>query len=231
MSEREIPEGREIVNVGTLDLTTIQSADDLAGIERIRNVGLILVPEQLAHLIARIPMKNVGGVLPVPAGEKVKVLAGNLKMSGDALASPTGDEETLVVAGMLHLTSPVERVTYKRLIVAGMVLAPVGSEEALGAGLTRLAGNIVYYQGNPRIFSGRDQLSREFFEYLDPGQSLIFSGHVTIEDDVTPELLRQKVTSIVVSGKVEAPRALIPVLQFLATEKSGVIVPSDESDD
>ena len=74
-------------------------------------------------------------------------------------------------------------------------------------------------------------VSREFFEYLEPGQTLVFSGHISIEADLSPELLREKVASIVLAGKLDAPRPLIPLLQFLAAEKSGLIVPSDESDD
>ena len=220
--------GREIVNVGMLDLTTMTSEDDLAGIEQIRNVGLILVTEQLAHVLARIPQRNVGSTLAVPAGEKVKVIVGNIKMPGEALASPTGEEETLVVAGMLHVTSPIERVGYRRLIVAGLLLAPLGSEAALGAGLTRLTGNVVYYPGDARVFTGEDHFRREFFEYIETPITLVLSGSFSIDDDVPPELLRQKVGNLVVAGKLVAPRALIPLLQFLVTEKAGAIGPADE---
>ncbi len=46
---------------------------------------------------------------------------------------------------MLIVTSPVARVTYRQVIVIGLVLAPHGSESALGAGLTRVTGSLDYY--------------------------------------------------------------------------------------
>jgi hypothetical protein len=51
----------------------------------------------------------------------------------------------LVIAGQLILTSPVKKVGYADLVVLGQVIAPSGSETALGAGLNRLSGQVVYY--------------------------------------------------------------------------------------
>ena len=50
-----------------------------------------------------------------------------------------------LLSGTLILTSPVPKVTYRQIIVLGMVLAPKGSEAALGAGLTRVTGGVDYY--------------------------------------------------------------------------------------
>jgi hypothetical protein len=46
---------------------------------------------------------------------------------------------------------------------------------------------------------------------------------VNIEDDVTVEMLRSKVPEIVLIGSLTAPRALLPILQVLTTEKAGSI--------
>ncbi len=225
-------ETREIQRVGLLDLTGMKSPDDLSGITKIKEVGLVLVPEPLMAKLSGIPMENVGTVLPIPVGEKVKVVAGSLKLSGEALANPAGAESTLVVAGLLHATTPVEKVGYKGLIVAGSILAPVGSETAIGAAISRLAGTVIYYKEGARIFSGTDRFSQAFFELLADHTHLILVGYYVFEPDVTAEVLKQKVSEITLSGKLAAPRALIPLIQALAVEKQGVIAAlEDEKED
>jgi RNA polymerase sigma-70 factor (ECF subfamily) len=52
---------------------------------------------------------------------------------------------------------------------------------------------------------------------------------LTIEDDVTVDLLRAKVPEIVLVGKIIAPKALIPMLQVLTTEKIGAIMTPEEA--
>ncbi|MEZ4663003.1 MAG: hypothetical protein R2911_36100 [Caldilineaceae bacterium] len=46
---------------------------------------------------------------------------------------------------------------------------------------------------------------------------------VNIEPDVTVELLRSKVTEIVLNGILEGPKELVPLLQVLTVEKNGMI--------
>ena len=55
------------------------------------------------------------------------------------------ENAALLVTGTLILTSPVHKVAYRQVIVMGLVLAPHGSESALGAGLTRVTGSVDYY--------------------------------------------------------------------------------------
>jgi hypothetical protein len=294
-----------IENVAMLDLTSMRTVEDLEGIASIANVALVLVPESLAGALARIPMKNVASLVPVPDGAEVKVHTGAVVLGGEALANPGGDNVVLVVTGTLALSSPVEKVTYRQVIVTGMVLAPYGSEGALGAGLTRVTGSVQYYrhvdgqrfrtmsgqtklsggalanpkgdpsdilfligqtvitspvdevgfqhviaagqlmapkeseltlssvltcegqliwyEGRPRLFLGAERFGRGFFELLDGPLALLLIGRFEIDDDVPPELLREKVSEITLIGKLRTSAPLIPMLQFLVTEKQGTI--------
>src|SRR5438270_878612 len=128
-----------IENVGLLDLTAI-TAERLAEITRIENVGLVLVPEGLTMPVEKIG-RNVGATVPIPQGARLKVISGQASVGGEIFANRDGDENTvLVVSGQLIVTSPVREVSYRNVIVSGQILAPRGSEGALGAGITRLAG-------------------------------------------------------------------------------------------
>ena len=217
-------EAREIRGVGVLDLTGMRSTDDLAGITRIKNVGVILVPEPLMSRLGAISMEHVGTTVAIPVGDKVRVITGSLTLSGEALAVPTGDEDTLVVVGVLQVTTPVEKVAYRKLVVVGLVVAPKGSETAIGAAISRLEGAVVYYSGVPRIFTGTDRFSSAFFGFLEDQTKLVLAGTYTIEPDVTPELLKRKVGGINLAGTLKAPRALVPLLQALCVERQGPIV-------
>ena len=222
----------EIVNIGTLDLTSLRQPDELAGITRIVNVGAVLVAEPVYPALLRVSMKQVGAVVPVPVGEHVKVLAGQMSMRGETLTNSGGDPNaTLIVAGQVLVTSPVERVGYKELIVSGQLIAPVASEAALGAGITRLLGQVIYYTGTPRLFVGEHAFFRAFFEWLDEPVTLILTGKFRFEEDTPADLLRQKVTSIILAGTIRAPRSILPMIQVLATENAGQILPLDAPED
>ena len=304
--------GREISNVALLDLTGAAAATALDGVTRISNVATILVPESLLARLSSIPMHHVAATVPVPDGRQVRVFTGQIVLSGHALAGRSdGPGETLVVAGQLILTSIVKDVGTD-VVVLGQVIAPAGSESALGSSLRRLTGQVVYYpypegasvqvlsggalggealsnpggrandvllvtgtlvltsapetigyqrlvvigsalvprgaeaavagrihcQGGrliaydapPRVFVGKHALSAAYFEMLDSPITLVIDGKCTIEDDVTPELIRQKVQGLVLDGRLVAPRRAVPALQVVALVLDGRLSPSDEPD-
>jgi hypothetical protein len=294
-----------IENMAVLDLTSVRDPDDLEGITSIANVAVVLVPESLAGALTRIPTRNVASIVPIPDGAEVRLHTGAVVLGGDALADPAGEDVVLIVTGTLALSSPVQAVSFRKVIVTGMVLAPHGSEGALGAGLTRVTGSVQYYRhvegqrfrtmsgqtelsgeslanragdpadllfligqttitspieevgyqhvvaagqllapresegvlapvlthegqlvwydGRPRFFSGRDTFARGFFELLDEPLALVLVGSFTIAGDVPPTLLREKISAITLVGKLVAPEPLLPVLQLLTTQKHGTI--------
>jgi hypothetical protein len=147
MQPRDAGGGREIRHVALLDLTGANSATALDGVTRISHVSTILVPESLLPRLSSIPMEHVATTVPVRDGQRTRVMAGQILLSGEALASPDEGQrdDMLVIAGQLILTSPLKKVGYADLVVLGQVIAPTGSETAFGAGLTRLSGQVVYY--------------------------------------------------------------------------------------
>lgn len=291
-----------IENVPVVDFTHASWAEQLDRITRIADVAAVVVPDNLAHLLVNVEMQNVGAVIPVPPDAHVRVLTGAMVMGGEALTDP-GDNEVLVVIGSLILTTPVTSVGFREMFVTGMVLAPHGSEAALGAGLTRVTGSVSYfryaanqevklltgeltlrgetlantggspddilvlagqvtiagpvaavgfqriyfggqlilpreseallaplltgggaiawYAGLPRFFVGDETFGRGFFELVDRPIALALVGTFRIEQDVPPDLVRDKITEITLVGRLTAPKELIPILQMRVTEKYG----------
>jgi hypothetical protein len=203
-----------IEDVDMLDLTPMTSAEDLAGITRISDVAIVLVPEALMPAAMGIPMDDVAMVVPVPDGVQVRKHTGALVMGGEALAGPGVEDAALIVMGTLILTSPVPRVTYRQIIVIGLVLAPHGSESALGAGLTRVTGSVDYYpytEGQDvKVSTGQLRASGEVLANPTggPDDILVVAGQFIVTGPVATVGYRR----VVVAGQVFAPRDSQPVL-------------------
>jgi hypothetical protein len=221
----DTPRSGAVRNVAVLDLTGMRSPEELAEITSIDKVALVLVPESLAGALAGIPTSNVASVVPVPDGADVKLHTGSVVMGGDALARPGGDNVVLVVTGTLALSSPVEEVAFRRVIVTGMVLAPYGSEAALGAGLTRVTGSVQYYhhaEGQQfRTFSGQTRLSGDSLANAggNPADILFLTGQAIVTGPVQ-ELGYQR---IVAAGQVLAPRDSEAVLAPALTAQGQLV--------
>jgi hypothetical protein len=167
---------------------------------------------------------------PYSEGARVLVREGGAT-SGEALANSGGlPTDVLVITGTLVLTSPVDSIGYQHVVVLGSALAPRGAESSLVGRVQPLGGRLITYDAPPRVFDGKYSLSAGYFELLDAPITLVIDGKCTIEEDVSPELIRQKVAGLVLSGKVVAPRRAIPALQVVALALDGKISASDEPD-
>jgi hypothetical protein len=203
-----------IQDVAMLDLTPMTKAEDLAGITRISDVAIVLVPESLMPAAVAIPMDDVAMVIPVPDGVEVRNHTGALVMGGEALAGPDTENAMLIVTGTLILTSPVPRVTFRQVIVTGLVLAPHGSESALGAGLTRVTGSVDYYplaEGQDvKVSTGQLRAGGEVLANPGggPDDILVVAGQFLVTGPVAKVGYRR----IVVAGQMLAPADSQPAL-------------------
>ena len=224
----------EIGHIGILDLSWAKNIKDLAEITKIAHVGVVRVPEHLYEHIFSIPLKHVGIVEKVPRAKGAKTeLTGQTRVTGEFLAN--GDPETtLVVTGTLVVMPPLESIGFSEIRVTGQLILPRGTEGILSTKLGSLNGQIVYCsfdKGLPRLFMGKESVGAEFLELLPDPVPWVILGDLTIDDDVTAEMFRAKVPEIVLTGNLIAPKALIPTLQVLATERTGVISVKDSIKD
>lgn len=208
-----------IQDVAVLDLTPMTSREELAGITEIRDVATLLVRESLMSALAAIPITDVATVIPVPDGARVNVHTGSLKVSGEALGGQDAEGAILVVTGSLIVTSPVERVAYRQAVVTGEVLAPTGSEAALGTGITRMTGSVDYftYAEGQQIttVSGQTKISGAMLANSGGSRDdvLFLAGQVV----VTGPVQQIGYQSIFISGQIMAPRESQPILGPVAT--------------
>ena len=134
---------------------------------------------------------------PYADGQDIKVLSGQVKLSGAMLANPAGQpDDLLIAAGQVVVTGEV--TTEPRI---------------------QAQGQVAWYLGeNPRVFNDDITLGRDFFRLLDRPASLVVFGDLTIAAGVTETMVQEKITSLVTFGDWVVPPELVGVLQVLATD-------------
>lgn len=220
----------EISNMGSLDLRHLKGPEAFARIKEISNVGVILVYEDQVGNLARVPISNVGTILPVPTGPNVKLMSGQLELSGESLAAQSEDT-VLVLAGMVMITSPVETLRCQ-LVVAGQLLAPKVSEPLIASKLLSATGQVVFYRGTSvRTMVGDNTLTADFLDMVETPVTLLLVGDTRFAKDITVQMLKQKIEDLVLIGDVDAPVHLHGAIQFLASQVLGDMMDRDGTDD
>ena len=197
---------------------------------RIHVVGSVLAPRGSEAALGPALAGGTGGVsYYAPAdGQDIKVLSGQVRISGAMLANPAGRaDDMLIAAGQVVISGEVATVGYRQVIIAGQLAAPAASRDVIEP-LVQVQGQAAWYRGaDPRIFYEDTDLGPDFFRVLDHPVSLVVLGDLTITAGVTEATVREKVIGLSVFGDVTAPAAIVGVLQALATDVFGAIRAGD----
>jgi hypothetical protein len=198
--------------------------------QRIHVVGSVLAPRGSEAALGPVLAGGTGGVsYYTPAdGQDIKVLSGQVRLSGAMLANPAGQaDDMLIAAGQVVITGEVTTVGYRQVIVAGQLAAPAASRDVIEP-RAQVQGQAAWYRGeDPRVFYGDISLGPDFFRLLDHPVSLVVLGDLTITPGVTEAMMREKVTGISVFGDATAPSGLVGALQALTTDAFGDIRADD----
>ena len=198
--------------------------------QRIHVVGSVLAPRGSEAALGPVLAGGTGGVsYYTPAdGQDIKVLSGQVRLSGAMLANPAGQaDDMLIAAGQVVITGEVTTVGYRQVIIAGQLAAPAASRDVIEP-RAQVQGQAAWYRGeDPRVFYGDISLGPDFFRLLDHPVSLVVLGDLTITAGVTEAMMREKVTGISVFGDATAPPGLVGALQALTTDAFGDIRADD----
>jgi hypothetical protein len=160
MSETEPMRGVVLRDQPVVDFSHLTSPEQLAGISRIEDVAVVVVPQSLAAAYVAISTADVAGTIYVPDRANVRLHTGAMVVGGDGLGAA---DDVLVIIGMLVITSPVTGPLPQQIYVIGSVLAPRGSEPLLGPALAGGTGGVSYYPHRDgqdvKVLSGQVKLS------------------------------------------------------------------------
>jgi hypothetical protein len=198
--------------------------------QRIYVVGSVLAPRGSEAALGPALAGGTGGVsyYTPAAGQDIKVLSGQVRLSGAMLANPAGQaDDMLIAAGQVVITGEVAAVGYRQVIIAGQLAAPAASRDVVEPRI-QVQGQAAWYRGDdPRVFYDDTSLGPDFFRLLDHPATLVVLGDLTITAGVTEAMMREKITGICVFGDAIAPPGLVGMLQALTTDAFGAIRTSD----
>jgi hypothetical protein len=212
--ERAVNDREPVVlrDQAVVDLSHLTSPEQLAAIGRIEDVALVIVPESLAPAYLAICVSGIAATVYVPDGARVRTHTGLMVVAGDGIGA--GDD-VLIVIGALLITSPVTGSLPCQIHVTGLILAPHGSESALGPVLITSTGNVSYYpyaEGQDvTVLSGEVSLSGAMLEDR-AGQTndiLLAAGEVVLTGEVREVGYRL----VVIAGDLAAPEGSREVLE------------------
>ena len=198
--------------------------------KRIYVIGSALAPRGSESALGQALASGSGGVSYYPhvEGQDVKILSGQVKISGAMLANPAGrPEDILVAAGQVVATGEVTTVGYRSVVISGQFAGPAAGRDTIEP-VAHIQGQAAWYEGDsPRVFNADATLTPEFFRALDHPVGLVVFGDLAVAPGVTDTMMREKITSIIAFGDATAPPELVGVLQALTTDVFGDIRASD----
>jgi hypothetical protein len=201
--------------------------------QRISVVGSVFAPRGSEAALGRVLGGGAGTVTYYrheegPEAPHVKVLSGQVRLTGAALANPGGEpNDILIAAGQVIITGEVGPIGYRQIFVAGQMVAPEAAQAGLEARLEAQGQTVWYRSGDPRVFYDEVELGPDYFRLLDHPVSVVVLGDLTIGAEVTADLMVKNVADLVVLGDVRAPAPAVPAVQVLATSLLGRIQVTD----
>jgi hypothetical protein len=118
-------------------------------------------------------------------------------------------------------TEDIEKM--EEMVNVGVIIVP---EELVGKVSSKIKTNIgviVPYVEGMRIFTGETTFNAAMLEALDEPISFIHAGELTIDSDVTPELIKNKIKSFRNYGETLVPAAAYGALMAKCIENAGEI--------
>jgi hypothetical protein len=219
----ELGDENDVLIVVGMLLITSPITGSLPGL--IHVTGSVLAPRGSESKIGKV-LEGTGSVVQYRWAEDqdINVMSGQLRISAASLANSAGTAaDVLILAGQAVLTGTVNEVGYRQILTAGQAAFPESARDQVEPRLVS-QGQLAWYRSEqPRVFNDATTVTAAFLQLLDEKVSIIAFGDLTVAEDVTSDLLRAKVSDLVLFGDATAPADVVPTLQFLATDAYGSI--------
>lgn len=217
--------GPVVENVGTLDLRTA-SADEVATLRRVKNVGTLLVAPDTGSNLSGAALENVGSV--IEAGPEEQLIVGpSIEFNAESLGTME-DGQKLIVTGIVTFaddaTAALVAQKIAKLRLTGILLASksvqgvlVGRMEHTGVVVTvpKTAGQIVRQMGEKTVTAG-------YLKYLEPDSVYVNLGETTFGTDIPVEVVQSRIGAYVNVGVTRAPQEVLDYLDARCDANMGV---------
>lgn len=202
---------KSLLNTPRLDLRhSIPSA--IAKVKAL-NAALVILPkepsEELMAAYGSIPRKNVATELYLEKDEELRDINGCSVIE----CMPGSDKTVYMINGIgvfLNHTQGTPRV-----VGNGVFVCSKGTKvDILSA--NGLTVQLDFEIENTKLFPGAISLDRSFFENIKENTVVACGGVMTVELDVTPEVLQGRNLFLAAGGKIKCSKRLLGVLQTMS---------------
>lgn len=201
----------------TCDLRFLTDPEAIRQIERIHDVATLILPsdapKDVMSAFSAIPKDDIASILYFPAQAKLNMING----CSDLAFTPEPNQY-FIVNGMALIREMPETAS-ATLYVNGLCLINRRLKDHPGLHLAEVNGAVTYcdLKEEPKLFSNKFTLDADTLRYLKKGQAIVVGNQLTIEQDVTVEMLLEKELTIIVGNKLLAPQHLLGYLKATAT--------------
>lgn len=197
-------------NMPIADLRTVTSADTMRNIEEISNVGIIILPEngdpEVLNVFHTIPKSNIGHTLTLPNGVDVQQMTGNVTLSPAILKS----KNTLIITGNVVVEEVIEECNAS-IIMTGNLTYP----KRCPLNIHSSTGNAKAYDYEHYVAVDDDfELDADTLSLMEYKTLVDIDGDLRISNDVTLELLKEKMPYFLVDGDARCRREVASFLKL-----------------
>ncbi|MCO5143006.1 MAG: hypothetical protein M9962_07955 [Oligoflexia bacterium] len=200
-------------NVGVLDIRNT-SEEVFKDKIKIGNVGMVLYSKQTSHLLKHISAGNIGSI--TECEDDVQLIQGKSVLGSESLKDLKSPLRLLVM-GKLVIQDNTSIEAFEKgvasLHVSGKILCPSDLLPVVQAKALSLNGKIETYPSGYRLIEKSIRYSKVQLSALEPNSKLAIMGDLGFESDVTPELLKERISSLFVKGKLSAFEGLLSSIQ------------------
>jgi hypothetical protein len=194
---RALDDGSELAVVGSLCLPQVLPDDLLARkLGKLYASGGIVCHEENVGAIRACLRDRSGKVTTIPAG--YELVGKSLVLDNALLASLPAKKlyctERVQVAPNVTAATLAENL--EGLVCEDLVLCPAALRSALAKVCNLIETRVIFYEGMPWIVDGEETLRPSRFEYLEGTVTLSVFGELTIDPDVEPRVLADRLDKV-----------------------------------
>ncbi len=197
-------------NMPIADLRTINTVEAAQAIEEMRNIAVLILPEDaepdVANALHAIPKKNVATVLTLPKEAKVNQMNGQVELTPAILKQ----EGILLVNGQAIVTGKCDEMN-SSIIANGQIIYP----KSCPITLTSCSGQAISFDYETYVnFNEDTSIDADMMELMEYKTFFCCNGDIRFTKDITLDMLKEKLPCFLFNGDVICDKKIAAYLKL-----------------
>lgn len=199
----------EMKSMAVCDLRAIKTVEAAKAIDLIESVALLILPKdadpELKTALLSIPKKSIATTMWLEENDRIETQNGLSYVSEGRLSK---EYTTVCVINGMAVIDAIPPETKVELIINGMTLLHEANRKESGLKINTINGMSVYADFDQCITVGDSfEIDAEFLKYAKPKTAVIAGDEIKVAEDVTSDMLAEKISYLVAGDSVVCYRA------------------------